>query len=240
MVLPESASEAADFLSRNLYGFREGAFLRENQKYEYLASGIEAIVEFLLNRPAMMVSDAQNRGGILAFVDKEWYEAQHAESNETSFDLFMELGDTVFFALLSGILHWDEIDTQQREFIKRAIDASVETANAHELDIVEAVKYVSQVKDPINYRREFYQLIDGEETRQVFDRVVPIGKLHRKIRDKLNGEWSGADDLLDALRLHYSTNDENKDLSAFQIRVLFDLAGLDLCLSDPVEVSGSN
>lgn len=205
----------------------DSKFFIHNPDYLPFLEGFEYVTQFLLDRPAMFVSDTQNVLGLLGFLDKEWYEAEHAKDYENLKAYFAELGDTMFFGLVAGVMHWEVMNDEQREFVRRAIDWSIEQAKGSGLDLNNAMQYVAQVKDPINYRSIFYQLIGDESVKQVSSRVKEIGKLHRKIRGKLNGEWVESDDLLHSLAHHVYENGDSA-IESIQIQALFALAGLDI------------
>jgi hypothetical protein len=224
-----SAQEKFSELSHTVLNFRESSFLQENPQFRYLEEGFEAVANFLLERPAMLVSDSQNMEVVLQFLNKEWYEAKHADANEDFQHFFAEVGDTVFFAFVSGVLHWDQMDDRRKDFVSRSLGWCENDSQHQSVNLVDAVKYVANEKDPVNYRKDFYQLIEGESVRQVRQRVPTIGKLHRKIRDTLNTEQiAGSGDVLHALAVHHNSITNSGDMIKPQIQTLFQVAGLDL------------
>lgn len=229
MANTESASELYHKATLTLTNYRNSEFYLEREDLSEFDAAFEAMAEFLILRPAMLIDDAQNKDKALAFIEKEWYEAQHAEMVESSDDLFAEIGDTTFFALLAGTIHWASMSEAEKDFVDRSIEWSRDKARENGMETVEAVVYVAKEKDPINYRAEFYQLRGEDESlSEVRSRVVSIGKLHKKIREQLNGTWKGSTNLLETLATKWYLSDPETDIEAFQIEMLFELAGIDL------------
>lgn len=223
-----NSAETLQQLRGVLGEYEQRAFFGANGAATAYKEAAKSVVNFQLRRPAMLVADANDVGKILNFLDKEWYEAENAESVETREDLLAELGDMGFFVLLTGMLHWDKLEGSQRDFVQRALGWAEDKARENKINLSEAIVYAAEVKDPKNYREEFYGLRKEERVEETFHRVEKIGKLHRKIRSKLNGEWSETKDLLTTLATHWLNGSRQDDETIGQIEELFLLADIDI------------
>jgi hypothetical protein len=228
MASTERAVDLFHKVAHTVENFRGSSFYTEHPELGEYEAGFAAMAKFLLDRPAMLIDDAQNKDKALLFIDKEWYEAEHAEQAEGRDELFAELGDMAFFVLLVGTIHWPDLNREERDFVERAIDWSQNKASKNQIDLGAAIVYVATTKDPVNYREEFYQLKDEESVDEARGRVVQIGKLHRKIRDQLNGHWKGSGNLLGTLAEQWYLGNAEIDTEVMQIEALFELAGIDM------------
>lgn len=229
MLLSNEANVASQQISHRLDNFRESSFFLSDTRNQEITTGIEALVGFLKDRPAMMISDSVNKDGILRFLDKEWYEAEHSDTVNDLDNLSCEIGDTVFFAVLAGVMHWEEMSENERDFVSRAMEWTREKGSERKIDVNEMLVEVATEKDPTNYRKEFYQLKPHEETNQVYPRVVAIGKLHRKVRELLNGDWKESSNLLGTLATFWSEHKiGERKTQAMQVEELFTLSGLNV------------
>lgn len=94
MVAPELAQDVYGKVAQKISNFRTSTFFLEHESLANFEPGLDAIADFLLDRPLMLVSDNLNHDKILSLLDKEWYEAEHAKSVEGKDELYAELGDT--------------------------------------------------------------------------------------------------------------------------------------------------
>lgn len=228
MVAPELAQDVYVKAANKITNFRSSSFFLEHENLAIFETGFEAIAEFLLDRPLMLVNDALNKNGILQMLEAEWIEAEYAKNMEGKDELYAELGDTVFFGLLAGMLFWDQMEEVEKEFVNDSIKWSIRKGNENRMNLVDSVVYVAGRKDPTNYPEQFYQLKDNEEASQVNDRYRGIGKILRGIRPKLNAEWKETDDIVNLLAYRWTQGSPEGDIEMEQIEQLFAIANIDL------------
>ena len=91
------------------------------------------------------------------------------------------------------------------------------------------VSKVATEKNPINHRSELYQIQGEESVELVVMRTPQVIKLGRVLRDKLNGELKGVDDVRLVLAEHWLKTLTNVDsVSVNQIEELFFWLNLDI------------
>lgn len=229
MVAERLAKDVYDLAVERLDRFSESSFILDNPQFLELAEGFRHVVQFLKDRPAMLVDDATKPNKLIGFMLDEVREADDAEKNETRDAYIKELGDCGFFGLLVGGLFWDELGHVDKTAVVVTLEYVKQKASEHKIDLNEAVVYVSDTKNAGNYRTELHQLIPDESVDSVRKRVPLIRTLHRDLREQLNGDWANSNNLLITLA-HYwlDTLTQLDAVTVKKIEQLFELTQLDL------------
>jgi len=204
----------------NLPGFGEGEWLEAYQE------AAKAVIEFVSNRPAMLVADSLDLQKILGFLQTEREEAERAEV-DGGMKLYEELGDVGFFVLLTAMLYGDKLTLEDHQNLKEMMEYANTKGQEDGLDLPLAIMYVGYYKDTGNYPKVFYQLGKDETVETVPERIKQTVPAIREVREYLNGKWVGLgdDDLISTMRAHGEECGWRGD-EAKAIRLLFGLAGI--------------
>lgn len=223
------AQDLYEVAVERLHGFSESSFLHDNPEFVELAEGFGHVVQFLIDRPAMLVDDVTKPEKLMGFMLDEVREALKAEKEETRDAFVKELGDCGFFGLLVGGLFWDELGVVDRIAVVATLDWTKQKSKEHNVDLNDAITEVATVKNAANYRTELHQLIPGESVDAVRKRMPIIRTLHRDLREKLNGDWANAKNLLVSLALYWlNTLMSAEPETISRVEQLFELTQLDL------------
>jgi hypothetical protein len=231
MILPEKAGEAYLQVLKTIEVPSETKFFQENEQWGYLEDGANAVVDFVIKRPALLILDSMSVECVVNFADKEWYEAE-VENNFPENDLPKknkledELGDLGFFALLAGMLFWEEMKDEQKDFVVRALEWAEETAQVNGIELARVIERVATLKDPANYREEIYQIDSEENIRDIPERVENVRRIGRSIRNDLNGKWK-VGQLIEVLNRAYIGEAKDSEL-AIKIEALAYYSGIEL------------
>lgn len=143
--------------------------------------GYWAMVDFLINRGAMLVGDMADPFKVVGHLGKEKKEAE-AEIGRDYLALKSELGDVVFIGLAIGGLLWNLIGESEKMHTKEVIVWSHETALDEQVDLNNAVVSVARGKNVENYPEKDLQLVGGETVGQVVARLPSIYAMLRARR----------------------------------------------------------
>ena len=230
-MLPELSARSAYLkLSDQIKNYGESSFDNEVSKYGEVGPGIEAVINFLIARPAMLVADKHTGTGyITQLLFGEVREVIQAKNEQTKEEYLTELGDVGFFAIVQGLLNWEEMNPQQQKKLMVVVEWAAKAAEMEGTTLPALVAHVAKDKNPVNHRSELYQIVEEESVGLVVLRTPQVIKLGRVLRDKLNGELKGVDDVRLVLAEHWLKTLTNVDsVSVNQIEELFFWLNLDL------------
>jgi hypothetical protein len=211
MNLPENAVAAYQVLAEQLSKPESSDFFLANPYLTDLLPAAQAVIGFAVARPALLVNNASDKKLLLGYLDNEWVEASQERGGDPQ-ELFKELGDVGFFALLTGLLYWSELDADEKqEVVGGLMEANVE-AMTNGMKLGEAVVYVASVKDPINYPEEFLDVFDDEVTSEIPLKVTELTGHLRTIRHALNGKWKDSADLSKTVAEYFHAAQEGDPL----------------------------
>lgn len=154
--------------------------LRDIPELESLMGGYWAMVGFLAKLPAMVVGDRAQPSIVVSHMSKEREEAMEVLHDFSELEL--ELGDTMFLAMVVAGLLWGEITPEEKHHVKETIVWSMETSREKGIDLAKATKIVAEVKNPNNYLEAFLQIRPGETVEEVMERLPGIYATLRRRR----------------------------------------------------------
>lgn len=189
MQLPDSALQAYSQVKERLVPPEATPFWQTGIVPEGMLPAIMGIIQFVIDRPAMLVADAMRTEEMLVLANTEWYEAEVELAAENPECLGCELADTAFFAILAGLLHWEEYSEAQRSFIRDAYGWAQQTANEQGIDLASELWKVAMIKNRNNYKEELYQIGADERTEDMVEKVLQASRVTRGMRRTVNGRW---------------------------------------------------
>lgn len=151
------------------------------EEYEGWVGGIQAVLTYLTERPAMAVLDkVKGPKKMIGWMFDEMIEAWTAESKQ---DKQMEYADVMVFGILIGALHWQEMNEWQQLLVTAGIKFAAWRLQALAGSVGEGnqiLEYVASEKDAENYPADHFQLIPDEDVGTMVIRVgEEITNLHR-------------------------------------------------------------
>jgi len=146
--------------------------------------GIAAVLGFLRERPLMAVADVEEGSDfMLGLMWKEVNEVREAKTEEMP----LEYADVMVFAILTGALFWQQLNTRQREQVLIGISmgahglARLDGAAGH--SPVDELIRVARKKDPDNYSADKLQLLPGETVEEARERFRTVNLEFRELRE---------------------------------------------------------
>ncbi|MBP9702678.1 hypothetical protein KBD69_03235 [Candidatus Woesebacteria bacterium] len=230
-MLPELSARSAYLeLSDQIQNYGESGFYSEVSKYGEVELGIEAVVSFLIARPAMLVADKHTGADyITQLLIGEVREVIKANKEEPKENYLSELGDVGFFAIVHRLLNWEEMSPLEQKKLIAVVEWAAKAAEMEGTTLPALVARVAKDKNPVNHRSELYQIVEEESVGLVVLRTPQVIKLGRVLRDKLNGELKGVYDVRLVLAQHWLNTLTSVDVvSVNQIEELFFWLNLDL------------
>ncbi len=224
MQLSPDADTAYHTLARKIYRPEDTPFFRENPEFVELAEAALCVVKFVIERPAMLVADARDPKFAIKLLKQEMVELWKARRKK---DVGEEAADVGFFGILTGLLFWEELDADDRRLVVGSMQAARSASKKKNIIWERKICEIAKGKDVQNYPSDFLGLLPYEQTANVSPRVDMITKIYRELRQKLNGTWLEARDLIETLRVEW-VEAGGEGLVAGQIGLLFELAGLKL------------
>ena len=198
----------------------------EQAEFIPYADVVHDVLSFVFVRPAMLIADSMEREKIVDFIGNELEEVKKAESDGGQ-PLFEEIGDVLFLSVLFRVMHYEQASDEEVESVMDAMKYVINLSEVMEYDAVNAVRYVTEVKNPKNYPEVFYQIGDEELVETIPDRVNQTVPAIRRVRKYFNGEWVGSQDLIATMRSHGEAIGWSGE-EAEAIQLLFGLAGIAL------------
>ncbi len=225
-----SARSAYLELSNQILNYRESSFSAVLAQSGDFEPGIVEVINFLIERPGMLVFDKYGgMEGITQLLIGEVREVIKAKKEETDEAYLSELGDVGFFAIVQGLLNWEEMSDQERNKLMMVVNWATEAAAEAGTILPTLVALVAKEKNPVNHRSELYQIVEDESVDMVVERMPRVIKLGRALRDKLNGELKGVEDVRLVLAQHWLNTMTSEDPGSIsQIEELFFWLNLDL------------
>ena len=187
MNLPESAYDAFLLLREQVADPSQTPFFIENQTLAELVPAALDVANLMVARSLMLVADAQSYSDLLMLVYGEQKELLHANGHA---EMVSESGDLGFFAILSGMLFWDELGDDQRQYLLDMVSLGAIAVGGLS-NLTKAISQVVKTKDTVNYPVDFLQINVGETECEASVRLERTVRIYRELRGKLNGEWSG-------------------------------------------------
>jgi|GEM_PF-3265163 hypothetical protein len=222
MGYPEKAVDVYTQVRERISDPSRTAFFQGNEDLGYLAEAAETVAKFVLDRPAMAVADAIDPQLMLKLLWLERYEAREVECvcQDEKQSLEAELGDTMHFAILTGMLHWEDLDSHEREFVLESVKYVEKIARDKDIDVAKQVVGVAGEKDVVNYPEVFYQVGEGDKAKNMSNRVGELARLGKKLRPQLNNEWVGMGDRLIDVMVGFSGNGAKEEEKSVICRML--------------------
>lgn len=156
-------------------------------------------------------------------------EVIQAKKEQTKEEYLTELGDVGFFAIVQGLLNWEEMSPQQQKKLMIVVEWAAKAAELEGTTLPALVSKVATEKNPVKHRSELYQIQGEENVELVVMRTPQVIKLGRSLREELNGELKGVDDVRLVLAEHWLKTLTNVDrVSVNQIEELFFWLNLDI------------